>query len=376
MNEIHGFIGEYRFLSNYYPCRIFYNGFQFTSVEAAFQSEKCVEPREFEKFTELSASEARRMGRSVSLSKGWEERKVSVMRDLLHAKFLDNPDLLEKLLQTGDAQLIEKNHWHDNFWGSCTCSRCAERPHHNTLGQLLMELRDSVSGRQRPAGMLPAFRYMDIDVEPLRLFTKERILMFMYYNGAYGPTLDQIREQYERIFGVELVWRYPIMDNLEDGCVIIPVQEGFLRLPYDRHLDEKDDFEYYKCKDAELLDQKAIQTLFCDLTTYTAGLAAALSEIEVAMGGHPLLKDNQDLYLKFPNGQVIRAAKGGDVNYPALQIQLMDPLGERLPEIICFAEHNPNRPAEHQLCIGAYQDEIDDPTYYKSYVACNQDEEV
>lgn len=144
MNEINHFIGEYRFLSNFYPCHILYNGFQYNSVEAAFQSEKCTDPRECEQFTEMTPSGAKHMGRRISLHKDWEQRKVSVMRELLYIKFMDNPELLAKLLQTGDAQLIEQNSWHDNFWGNCTCARCVGKPHSNTLGQLLMELRGCV----------------------------------------------------------------------------------------------------------------------------------------------------------------------------------------------------------------------------------------
>lgn len=36
MDTINGFQGEYRFLSNFYPCQITFYGLTFTSVEAAF----------------------------------------------------------------------------------------------------------------------------------------------------------------------------------------------------------------------------------------------------------------------------------------------------------------------------------------------------
>lgn len=221
--------------------------------------------------------------------------------------------------------------------------------------------------------MHPAFRYMDVDVEPLRLFTKERILALMYYKGAYGPTLDWIRKQYESLFGAELVWRYPIMDDAKEGCVLIPVREGFLRLPYDGQME--DTYEYYQVKDAELLNRQSLETLHRELTSYAAGLASALSEMAVAVDGVPIPEEQQRVLLKLPDGQIIQANVGGELDYPAIQISRPDPLGEKLPELLCFVEHNPNRPVGHQLCIGVYHGEKDEPAYYKSYVSCEQDYE-
>lgn len=143
MNEIKGFCGEYRFLSNFYPCRVQYQGLAFTSVEAAFQAAKCADPLQRSSFCDLSASDAKRLGRTVALRPDWEQQKVSVMKELLIRKFQDNPELLGRLLATGTALLIEANTWHDNAWGDCTCSRCRGVPGRNQLGRLLMEIRDA-----------------------------------------------------------------------------------------------------------------------------------------------------------------------------------------------------------------------------------------
>ena len=40
-NKIAGFIGYYRFLSNFYSARVEVDGFVFLNNEAAFQSYKC-----------------------------------------------------------------------------------------------------------------------------------------------------------------------------------------------------------------------------------------------------------------------------------------------------------------------------------------------
>lgn len=144
MNEIKGFNGEYQFLSNFYPCKIVFNGLTFTSVEAAFQSAKCQEPEQQKEFQALSPREAKQKGRLAALRPGWEEQKVDVMRRLLGIKFIGDPELLGKLLSTGARPLVETNHWHDNFWGDCACTRCANIQGKNMLGKLLMELRGSL----------------------------------------------------------------------------------------------------------------------------------------------------------------------------------------------------------------------------------------
>ena len=47
-----GFSGEYEFLSNFYPCRIVYNGITYPSVEHAYQDRKS---------TRLNSSHARKV---------------------------------------------------------------------------------------------------------------------------------------------------------------------------------------------------------------------------------------------------------------------------------------------------------------------------
>ncbi|WP_229776785.1 NADAR family protein, partial [Deinococcus ruber] len=73
-----------------------------------------------------SASEAKRLGRTLTRRPGWDARpgqeplKVEVMRGLLKVKFRADSVLAEQLLATGNAQLIEGTTWRDVFWG------CAE----------------------------------------------------------------------------------------------------------------------------------------------------------------------------------------------------------------------------------------------------------
>ena len=67
----------------------------------------------------------------------WEEVKVQVMRELLYAKFSEEP-LRGMLKATGDQHLEEGNNWGDTFWGVCRGRG------ENWLGKLLMEVRASI----------------------------------------------------------------------------------------------------------------------------------------------------------------------------------------------------------------------------------------
>jgi hypothetical protein len=90
-----------------------------------------------------TAGQAKRAGQLLILRPGWERDKKRVMLEVVLAKFSSNPDLAEKLVSTGGAQLIEGNSWHDNYWGACTCVTCCknEPPGQNNLGKILEAVR-------------------------------------------------------------------------------------------------------------------------------------------------------------------------------------------------------------------------------------------
>lgn len=141
MNKIDKFDGKYSFLSNFYKCHIMYEGLHFSSTEAAFQAMKTLNDIERHKFENLSPSDAKKLGRHITLRPDWESVKDQIMLDILRIKFSD-PDLKEKLLSTGDSELIEGTTWHDNYWGNCSCSKCKDKIGNNMLGKLLMQVRE------------------------------------------------------------------------------------------------------------------------------------------------------------------------------------------------------------------------------------------
>jgi N-glycosidase YbiA len=136
MKVINRFFGNYRFLSNFWPCRIKYEGLVYPSVEHAYQAAKTLDCSEKLKICEAKTpGQAKRMG--CTLRSDWEEIKLNVMLDLLRLKF-SIPELKEKLLLTEDALLVEGNEWGDVFWGVW------EGRGENNLGKLLMKVRGEI----------------------------------------------------------------------------------------------------------------------------------------------------------------------------------------------------------------------------------------
>lgn len=139
MNQvIDSFSGEWRPLSNFWYAPVVYDGVTYPTNEHAFQAAKTLYTAQRERIQYAeSPGEAKRLGRQVTLRPDWEEIKIEVMTDLNRQKYRDN-DFRNLLLSTGDASLIEGNHWGDTFWGVCNGVG------KNYLGKILMSIRDEL----------------------------------------------------------------------------------------------------------------------------------------------------------------------------------------------------------------------------------------
>ena len=146
---IDDFRDEYRFLSNFYVHPLEYKGLTYHSAEAAFQAQKCATEEEKVKYTLVkNPVVVKAMGKKEpGFPANWDEISYGIMEDILKAKF-SVPERKEKLLATGDAELIEGNRWHDNKWGNCTCERCANKEGLNWLGQILTEIRNNLKNEE------------------------------------------------------------------------------------------------------------------------------------------------------------------------------------------------------------------------------------
>lgn len=143
------FTGRYEFLSNFHLCDLGYAppGFKhriWRSAEHAYQASKATTADDVRLvWEERYPGRAKALGRQIPCRPDWDRIKLFVMRDVLRAKFR-NPELAEKLVQTGTAELVEGNHWKDTYWGQCPVGTGL-----NHLGMLLMEVREELAATRR-----------------------------------------------------------------------------------------------------------------------------------------------------------------------------------------------------------------------------------
>lgn len=134
------FQGEFRFLSNSWPAAVQGpSDYWYASVENAYQASKTWDKTMHLRMTNMRSGESKRAGKTLVMRKDWEEVKISIMLDLVRKKFTGHGLLKLRLLQTGNEELVEGNHWGDCFWGVC------KGKGENNLGKILMQVRGELS---------------------------------------------------------------------------------------------------------------------------------------------------------------------------------------------------------------------------------------
>jgi ribA/ribD-fused uncharacterized protein len=135
---IKGFFGPYRFLSNYHPVQITYEGLTYKSTEAAYQAAKTFDTEVRKVFTKVGPGTSKVMGNTVPLRADWDNVKYDIMLELTRKKYGTDAELREALLDTGEKSLEEANWWGDKYWGT------VEGEGQNWLGLILMQVRNEI----------------------------------------------------------------------------------------------------------------------------------------------------------------------------------------------------------------------------------------
>lgn len=136
MVEIKNFVGNYEFLSNFFPAKIEYEGLIYLNAESAFQAQKEKTKDLRKKYQNMNPMKAKELGETCDKRNGWEEIQDEVMYKIVKAKFSQQPPLRKKLLETEDWQLECNNEYGDIYWGT-------DNGHGlNKLGKILMQVRE------------------------------------------------------------------------------------------------------------------------------------------------------------------------------------------------------------------------------------------
>jgi ribA/ribD-fused uncharacterized protein len=130
--------GKYYMFSNFSAFNVTYNGRVWMTGEHAYQAAKF----EDEEILELihrapSAYEAKQVCQRYKskVKPNWSSVKVSVMEEILRSKVREHPYVQEKLLETGNREIIEDSPT-DSFWG-----RGEDWQGRNELGKAWMKIR-------------------------------------------------------------------------------------------------------------------------------------------------------------------------------------------------------------------------------------------
>jgi ribA/ribD-fused uncharacterized protein len=137
-NNVKGFFGEYRWLSNFQKCEIRWDGIVYPSSENAYQACK-VFPCDRHLFQDCSPAESKRLWKTLAPAytpEDWDRVKGEIMLGILFEKFYHNHSLRYLLIETKNKYLEETNHWNDKYWGVDY-----RNGGQNNLGKFLMKIR-------------------------------------------------------------------------------------------------------------------------------------------------------------------------------------------------------------------------------------------
>lgn len=135
------FRDEWRWLSNFMPVEIQWQGRMYPSVEHAYQSAKSDEEAWKEYCSDIltPAGKVKKKSRFLTLRPDWLAIREEVMEMCLRQKYAQQP-YMTLLINTGQVVIQEGNWWGDTFWGVDLLSGGGE----NRMGKLIMDIRQEL----------------------------------------------------------------------------------------------------------------------------------------------------------------------------------------------------------------------------------------
>lgn len=146
---------EYKEFSNMYEAPMQVDGVTFPTVEHYYQWSKAKQFGDAEAERKIlktaSPKSVKAYGKKVKDFKEdvWNEKKDQIMKIGLRAKFTQHPEILKKLMETGDKPIAEADP-RGKYWGIGTSSETSKAkdpskwPGKNKLGNILMDLRSEL----------------------------------------------------------------------------------------------------------------------------------------------------------------------------------------------------------------------------------------
>lgn len=133
--------GEYGYLATYSNHSFVVDGILYKTSEHYYQSKKFFDKETINKVINASTpKEASNIGRDINNKKrdDWKIIKKDIMFDAVYFKFKQNQDIMKKLLDTGNEEIIEET-VKENYWG-CGPNHDGE----NNYGKILCKVREKL----------------------------------------------------------------------------------------------------------------------------------------------------------------------------------------------------------------------------------------
>lgn len=155
---MHFFYGG--FLSQWYPCTFTIDGIYYNCTEQWMMAEKARLFKDEESLTAIMATDSPREQKAIGRKiKDFDKAKWEhVAKEVVYlgnlAKFTQNEDLLEQLLDTDDEELVEASPT-DCIWGiglaedNPDCHDKSKWRGTNWLGECIMRVRTDIKSRKR-----------------------------------------------------------------------------------------------------------------------------------------------------------------------------------------------------------------------------------
>lgn len=137
--------GEYGYLATYSNYGFFKDGVFWKTSEHYYQAQKFIDSNTKIRIQNAETPKIASVigrDRNLNLRSDWEEVKQDVMFDAVYYKFKQNKDILQKLLNTGDAKIIEAT-VKENYWG-CGPNNDGQ----NNYGKILVKVREKLRTEQ------------------------------------------------------------------------------------------------------------------------------------------------------------------------------------------------------------------------------------
>ena len=141
--------GELGYLASYSPHGFMKDGVYWKTIEHYYQAQKFYDKEVQQLIIEAETpKQASAIGRNriYKLREDWEQVKNEIMYEAVLEKFLQHPNLAEKLMETGNEEIIEDTK-KENYWG---CG--PNRDGLNVYGKILCKVREELKIQRQKGG--------------------------------------------------------------------------------------------------------------------------------------------------------------------------------------------------------------------------------